>query len=233
MQAILNLKDRIDSIHKRIVEAARRSHRDASAITLLAATKTVEVPVIIDAMRLGIHHIGENRVQEAIGKWSGLTQASQLNRHFIGQLQTNKVKKAVELFDVIQSVDRPRLADAIDRAAREAGKRQRCLIEVKISTDAAKGGASLDEARRFVEEFGRFGALQLEGLMGIAPNDVEEKTTREAFRTLSKLFTELKGAFGPAPTLSMGMTEDFEMAIEEGATMVRIGRAIFGERIAA
>jgi len=230
---ILNLIERIEFIQKRIGEAARRSNRPASAVSLLAATKTVDSAVVLEAAKGGIRHIGENRVQEASGKWEGLGEATGLTRHFIGQLQTNKVKRAVELFDVIQSVDRFRVAEAIDRAAREANKKQRCLIEVKISSDAAKGGASIDEAKRLVDEMKRLGSVELEGLMGIAPYDVDEAQTRAAFATLAKLFSELRGAFGAAPTLSMGMTEDFEMAIEEGATMVRIGRAIFGERTTA
>jgi pyridoxal phosphate enzyme (YggS family) len=228
-----NLRDRIESIQRRIGEAAVRSGRTASAITLVAAIKTVDAAVVLDAYRFGIRDIGENRVQEASVKREGLREARGMTHHFIGQLQTNKVRRAVELFDVIQSVDRMRLAETIDRAALELGKRQRCLIEVKISSDAAKGGASVDEVRGFVEDFRHLGSLQLDGLMGIAPHDADEKSTRAAFRTLAKIFGDLKGAFGSAPVLSMGMTGDFEMAIEEGATMVRIGRAMFGERTAA
>jgi PLP dependent protein len=226
---ILHLKDRIESIQRRIGEAAARSGRPASAIRLVAATKTWGAETILECARLGIRETGENRVQEAAVKRAALAKAG-LTHHFIGQLQTNKARPAVELFDVIQSVDRLRLVHAIDRAASDAGKRQRCLIEVKISDDSAKGGVAPGELKTLVAAFKSCGNLVLEGLMGIGPNDADEAQTRSAFRKLSALFAEHRPAFGPEPTLSMGMSEDFELAIEEGSTMVRVGRALFGER---
>lgn len=227
---VLILKDRIDSIHRRIHEAAARSGRAPSAIRVVAATKTVSVPTILEAARFGITEIGENRVQEASSKRDALKDGPPLVHHFIGQLQTNKARRAVELFDVIQSVDRLKLAESLDRAAHEAGKRQRCLIEVKISEDETKGGVLPGDLKDFIPAFGRLSGLQLEGLMGIAPYDRDDASTRQAFRRLARLFQEFRGSFGPEPVLSMGMSEDFEIAIEEGSTMVRIGRAFFGER---
>lgn len=225
-----NLKDRIDHIRERIRAAAERSGRAADAVRLVAATKTVDVATIVAASLNGIREIGENRVQEASAKSAALEDVPGLRTHFIGQLQTNKARRAVELFELIQSVDRPRLAESLDRAARELGKRQRCLIEVKISDDDAKGGLSPGDLDAFVGEFSEYRSLQLDGLMGIAPFDGGEAAARAAFRKLSALFERHRDKFGDDAVLSMGMSEDFEAAIEEGSTMVRIGRAIFGER---
>jgi hypothetical protein len=227
----LLLKDRIGDLQRRIGLAAARSGREASAIRLVAATKMVPPTVILEAVRLGISEVGENKVQEASSKRGSLGTKTPLTHHFIGQLQTNKARRAIELFDVVQSVDRPRLAEALDRAATEARKRQRCLIEVKISDDAEKGGVPIADARDFAKSFQAYPGLRLEGLMGIAPNDATEAQTRAAFQKLARLFHDLRDCFGSVPVLSMGMSDDFEMAIEEGSTMVRIGRTIFGERV--
>ncbi len=150
--------------------------------------------------------------------------------HMIGSLQTNKARKAVELFDVIQSVDRPKLAQALDRIAGELGKKQRCLIEVKISNEPTKGGIALDDAPRFIDSFSLYTNLELQGLMTIGELDASADRTRESFRKMKDLFDLKKSLLGSAPVLSMGMSDDFEMAVEEGSTMVRIGRALFGER---
>lgn len=227
------LSHRIESIRRRIGDAASRSGRAASSIRVVAATKTVEPERILEAAHLGISEIAENRVQEAMEKRSALTGGPAFTHHFIGQLQTNKSRRAVELFDVIQSVDRPRLAQTLDRAAAEFGKRQRCLIEVKISDDEDKGGCPMNEAARFISEFDQYKFLSLEGLMGIAPVDTNGDITREAFRKLARIFNAMMPSFGPAPILSMGMSDDFEIAIEEGSTMIRLGRSLFGERVLA
>lgn len=224
------LKDRIGDVRRRIGVAAARSGREATSIQLVAATKLVPAAVILEAARFGITDVGENKVQEASAKRPLLAGDLPLTHHYIGQLQTNKARRAVELFDVIQSVDRPRLAETLDRAASELGKRQRCLIEVKISEDREKGGVALSEAVEFVKDFQRYKGLRLAGLMGIAPYDSDAEKARLAFRSLAGVFRGLRDFFGPAPVLSMGMSDDFEMAIEEGSTMVRIGRALFGER---
>ena len=185
--------------------------------------------VIAAAARLGIAEIGENRVQEAQAKRPALAGIP-LVHHFIGQLQTNKARAAVTLFDVIQSVDRLKLAEAIARAATEAGKRQRILIEVKISDENAKGGVSLDEADGLIAAAQAMPSLEVRGVMAIAPFDRPETETRAAFRRAAEVFRRHRPAFGPAPILSMGMTDDFEWAIAEGSTMVRVGRALFGDR---
>jgi pyridoxal phosphate enzyme (YggS family) len=212
-----------------MAEAAARAGRPASAVRLVGATKTVSADVVLKAAAFGLTDVGENRVQEAEVKRPQLRGAT-LTHHFIGQLQTNKARRAVELFDVIQSVDRLKLAQSLDRVAAELGKRQRCLIEVKISDDAQKGGVAPVGLPTLIEAMGRLPHLSLEGLMGVAPFDVPPEETRAAFRRLATLFERHRASFGDRPILSMGMSEDFECAIEEGSTMVRIGRALFGER---
>lgn len=174
---------------------------------------------------------GENRVQEAMEKRASLAPRLEgTTQHLLGQLQTNKARKAVELFDVIQSVDRPRLAETLDRIAGEMGKTQRCLIEVKISSEPSKSGVPMADAGVFIDNFRGYKNLRLEGLMTIGALNVGVDETRRLFRGLNAFFMSRLDAFGSAPVLSMGMSDDFEIAVEEGSNMVRIGRALFGER---
>ncbi|MCG3205274.1 MAG: Pyridoxal phosphate homeostasis protein [Elusimicrobia bacterium] len=186
---------------------------------------------IREAVRLGIKDFGENRVQEALLKrpelekdFLGTTQ------YLIGQLQTNKVRKALELFDVIESVDRIKLVEALDRVASETGKKQRCLIEIKISSEDTKSGVPLAEAEEFVEKVRSYKNLKLEGLMTIGALKATTEETRQSFRRLNQFFKTHSSRFGEKPILSMGMSDDYEIAIEEGATQIRLGRALFGER---
>jgi pyridoxal phosphate enzyme (YggS family) len=178
---------------------------------------------------LGIRDVGDNKVQEAIAKRSAIEDAH-FTHHFIGHLQTNKARRAVELFDVIQSIDRPNLAQDVNRIAGELGKKQRCLVEVKVSDEATKGGVPLSQAEEFITGFSVYTNLKLEGLMTMAPYDASEEKTRRCFQALKKLADKVRGALGEKPTLSFGMSDDFELAVQEGSTMVRIGRALFGER---
>lgn len=223
------LPDRLAELRRRIALAAEKSGRSADAVVLVAVTKTVAVERIVDAVRAGVTEIGENRVQEAEAKRSGLTMPN-LRHHMIGHLQTNKARKALELFDVIQSVDSPKLALTLDRVAAELGRRPECLIEVKVSGEPTKTGLSMDEADDFLSELDRYPALRFTGLMTVAPFDRPETETREAFRALKRVFDRHRGRFGERPVLSMGMTDDFEWAVEEGSTRVRIGRGLFGPR---
>lgn len=191
----------------------------------------MEVERIRGAIALGIKNFGENRVQEAAEKRPGLMDVcAGTTQHLIGQLQTNKARRAIELFDVIQSVDRPKLAESLDRIAGEVGKKQRCLIEVKISNEPTKSGMELSAASDFIRGFSSYKNLKCEGLMTIGALDAIPEETRRSFREMNKFFQEHKENFGPFPILSMGMSDDFEMAIEEGSTMVRLGRILFGER---
>ncbi len=223
------IQERLKNIHHRIVEAAGKSGRSPEAIGLVAVTKKVGLAQIQEALSLGIRDIAESRIQEAEEKWSGLKSQS-VTHHFIGHLQTNKAKRAAQLFDLIQSIDSPKLAVALDRTSTEAGKKQRCLIEVKVSTEQTKTGVPLSEASQFIQSFDQYKNLQLDGLMMMAPHLLPPDATRACFGSFKKFFDSEKKYFGERMILSMGMSDDFEIAVEEGSTLVRVGRALFGER---
>lgn len=225
-----SLQTRFEEIKKKIGHAAERSGRAAADIRLVAVTKRVSPDLINQVIGWGVREVAESRIQEAEAKRPSVVQAD-LRHHFIGQLQTNKARRAVELFDLIQSVDRPGLAQTLDRIASEAGRRVRCLVEVKVSTEATKSGVPVANVDGFLQGFKNHPWLSVEGLMTIAPLGVGEEETRRCFRQVAQLFRARYDLFGEAPVLSMGMSDDFELAIEEGATMVRLGRALFGERM--
>jgi pyridoxal phosphate enzyme (YggS family) len=208
-------------IHARIQEAAGRSGRDPASIKLIAVTKTVPPERIRQAAECGIRDVGENRLQEALPKIEVLAELG-LTWHFIGHLQTNKAKKAVEHFAWIQSIDRPELANKLNQAA---SKPVPVLIEVKLHQEPSKSGVEEAELSGFVEQFSDYEKLQLRGLMAIPPFFDNAADVRPYFRKLH----DLAGEFA-LPELSMGMSHDFEVAIEEGATMIRVGSALFGER---
>ena len=205
----------------RIRKAAARSGRDPASIKLIAVTKKVSQEKIRQAAECGLRDIGENRLQEALSKREALAGLD-LVWHFIGHVQTNKAKKVVENFDCVQCVDRPELAAKLSQAA---SKTLPVLIEVKLHEEPNKSG--IDEAGlpALVELFGQYARLQLRGLMAIPPLFENSEDSRPYFRKLCALARR----FGLSD-LSMGMSHDFEVAIEEGATMVRIGTALFGER---
>jgi hypothetical protein len=205
----------------RIKEAAIRTSRDPASIKLVAVTKTVPPEKVRQAAECGIRNMGENRLQEALPKIESLADL-ELTWHFIGHLQTNKARKAVERFVWIQSVDRSELAQKLNQAATQILP---ILIEVKLHEEANKSG--IDEAGlpRLVEEIRRYDNLRLEGLMAIPPFLENAEDVRPYFRKLRQLADRFA-----LRELSMGMSHDFEVAIEEGATMVRIGSALFGHR---
>ena len=206
----------------RVRNAAGRVGRASESIQLIAVTKTVAPERIQEAIDCGVKHIGENRVQEALSKKNALA-ATDLTWHFIGHLQTNKAKKVVENFDWVHSVDRPEAAEAL---ARHAGTRGlRVLVEVKLHDEPNKSGASESDLGSLVASFRAFDSLQLQGLMAIPPPVENPEQARPYFRRLRQLAAD----FGLSE-LSMGMTHDFEVAVEEGATMIRIGTGLFGER---
>ena len=211
-------------ILERIGNAAGRSGRSVDSIQLIAVTKTVPPGRIEEAVACGVKHIGENRVQEALTKRDALVSAA-LTWHFIGHLQTNKAKKVVENFNCVQSVDRLEAGEAL---ARFAASRQPLpvLIEVKLQDEPNKSGAEEKDLPSLVPALQRLNGLQLQGFMAVPPLMADPEQTRPFFRRLRKL----AGDFG-LTELSMGMTNDFEVAIEEGATMVRIGTGLFGARL--
>ena len=207
----------VDRIHS----AAIRSHRDPASIKLLAVTKTVSVEMIRIAAEAGIRQIGENRLQEALVKKPAL-QDLPLHWHFIGHLQTNKAKKVVELFDVIQSVDRIDLAEKLNQ---HVSQLLPVFIEVELGNEETKSGVPEAELSRLVEYLQKCDRLRLRGFMAIPPYSEDAERSRPFFARLRGLAEKYR-----LPELSMGMSHDFEIAIEEGATIVRVGTALFGER---
>ena len=198
-------------------------------IILVAVTKNHGVELMREAIDAGATDIGENRVQEAADKFQTLDRA--VTRHLIGHLQTNKVKPAVKLFDLIQSLDSIHLASAIDKAAKSIGKVQDVLIQVNAAREPQKSGVALEDLDSLIQFVDAAENLRLRGLMMIAPNFPDVEQCRPLFRQMRNLFDKLKPARTGFDFLSMGMTHDYKIAVEEGANVVRIGTAIFGDRI--
>jgi pyridoxal phosphate enzyme (YggS family) len=219
----MDIEHNVQELQRRIAGACERVGRSPDEVTLVVVTKTIEVPAIEAAFHAGIRNFGENRVQEARPKIEQLASLrAHLTWHMVGHLQTNKAKTAVDFFDIIHSVDSLRLAEALSRRSQ---KRLPVLIEVNVAAEATKSGFILPEVDEAVKRIGRLPNLEIDGLMTIAPWVSDAEEVRPVFRRLR----QLGDALG-LRHLSMGMTDDFEVAIEEGATLVRIGRAIFGER---
>jgi PLP dependent protein len=214
------IKENIVRIRQRIYAACNRAGRDLSEIAIVAVTKNRGIQEIKEALENGLADIGENRVQEALLKYSQLSVGCW---HLIGHLQTNKAKDAVKIFGLIHSLDSLRLAEEIDKQAVKISKVQDVLLEVNVSGEATKFGVKPDEAAGLIGEISGLKNIRVKGLMTIAPVSDNPQASRPYFRQLR----ELRDKIGGLEILSMGMTDDFEAAIEEGATMVRIGRAIF------
>jgi pyridoxal phosphate enzyme (YggS family) len=228
---------RLASINDRIAAACARSGRDASEVSLLGVSKTVAPELIKVAIEEGLLLVGENRVQEAAGKifeLKEITSPYNVEWHLIGHLQSNKARRAVELFDVIQTIDSLRLAERLDNLVGESGRRLPVFIEVNLANEGSKSGIPPRAALMLSEQMAKFDHLDLRGLMAVPPFLDNPQDVRPFFRLLRELRDEARriGVVGEKfKELSMGMTNDFEVAIEEGATLVRIGTAIFGERI--
>lgn len=225
--------ENLKAVYRRIAHAAMRAGREPDEIRLVAVSKTVGVPMLLRAVDVGMRDFGENRVQEAQGKISDsrLERASCLLRwHLIGHLQRNKVRTAVQLFDLIHAVDSAELAAELDRQAGKAGKIQPVLCQVKLSGEETKHGVSEEGSFGLIEAIGGMANLRLEGLMTMPPYFEDPEGARPYFRRLRLLREEAESRGYRLPELSMGMSGDFEVAIEEGATIVRVGTAIFGER---
>ncbi len=227
--ATTTLATRIATVRAEIAAAATRAGRDPGTVTLVGACKTVERPTVDEAYALGLRHFGENRVQVAKAKF-GADRPGELVLHLIGSLQTNKAREAVALFDMIHSVDRLGLIEALANAAERAGRRLPILLQVNIAGEESKQGCEPDEATALAAAIVARPTLELRGLMTMAPYVLSEET-RPVFRALRLLRDELRGRHPdhPLPELSIGMTNDYAVAIEEGATIVRVGRAIFAE----
>jgi pyridoxal phosphate enzyme (YggS family) len=221
----LALSERIANVRARIEAACARADRDPASVTLIAVSKTHPPELIAEAIRCGVTDFGENRVQEGVSKVRALAADGVSPRwHLIGHLQTNKAAEAVRHFDILHGVDTERLAMTISERASTQG-RVRVLVEVNVAGEQSKFGVPPDQALALCERVGALPHIELLGLMTVAPIVDDPADARPVFRTLR----ELRDAAG-LRELSMGMTDDFEQAIEEGSTMVRVGRAIFGER---
>ena len=223
--------DNIRRIRETMAEAARRAGRPASAVRLMAVTKTVDDDRILAAIRAGVKIIGENYVQEAKRKIDKMGNESEW--HMIGRLQTNKAKYAVRLFDMIHSLDRFDLAQELDRRARAAGRVMKVLIEVNVAGEETKSGVPLATARDLVRAVAPLENLSIQGLMTMPPWFDDQEEARPFFRALRELRDRITAEVidrVEMRELSMGMTGDYAVAIEEGATIVRIGRGVFGER---
>jgi pyridoxal phosphate enzyme (YggS family) len=228
----VSIADRLTAIRARMDGAARSVGRDPSLVRLVAVSKTFPIESVRAAYDAGQREFGENRVQEALQKIERSTDLS-IRWHLIGHLQTNKARKAGPSFAVIQSVDTVELLERLDRAAEETGRAPELLIQVDLGAEATKHGASPAEVPRLFEAAAACRAARVVGLMTLPPIPDTPEDARPWFRRLRTLRDEWQASGVPAPMLrelSMGMSGDFEVAIQEGATMVRVGTAIFGSR---
>jgi PLP dependent protein len=241
---VSTFKERLESIEGRIEAACRRAGRLRSEVRLMAVSKTHPASAIVEAMEAGITLFGENRVQEferkqaelqALGvRVAGISNQEGIEIHLIGHLQSNKTAKAAQLFTAVDTVDSLRIASRLHEAAAGLGRSLPVLLEIKLSAEEAKAGFDPEgaELRELLERMPELTSLKLHGLMTVPPLDEDPETARASFRKLRKLREELTQSY-PAlefSALSMGMSGDFEIAIEEGSTLVRIGTALFGMR---
>lgn len=234
----MGIPENVATIRERISAVARRAGRSGDEIALMAVTKTHPPELIREAYAAGLRLFGENRVQEFAGKSGAVADLTGAEWHMIGHLQTNKAAKAVELFTAVDSVDSLKLAEKLDAAARNAGKKLRVLIEVNVGGEAAKSGVSPDsqELEKLLAAAERFEAMEFRGLMTVPPFTDDPEGARPFFRKLRELRDRIAARKLPGigmDVLSIGMSHDFEVAIEEGSTCVRVGTAIFGERTRA
>jgi hypothetical protein len=245
MNPVIDIASNIETVQARIETACQRVGRSPQEITLIAVSKTMPPDVVLQAMEVGLVHFGENRIEEAMDKIPlvGAQASAPPHWHMIGHIQSRKAREVVEMgFDLVHSLDTLKLAQRYDRFAGEMGVSLRVLLEVNVSGEEAKYGWNavgwerdpLIRAQLWqeVEDLLTLPNLRVEGLMTMAPYQAPPEETRQVFQSLADLRHELQKSFGGNywQHLSMGMSDDFEIAIEEGATLVRIGRAIFGER---
>jgi pyridoxal phosphate enzyme (YggS family) len=226
------VRENLLRIEERMARASRRAGRPVEEVTLIGVSKMQPASAIRDAYEAGVRHFGENRVQEWEGKRAG-TEGLAATWHLIGHLQSNKAARGARLFHSVDSIDDLALAQRLDRARAEAGisGKLRVLIEVRIAKEETKTGAEVEQVASLVEEIAELPRMELAGLMCIPPFLEDAEEVRPYFRRLRELRESLVGKLRIAlPVLSMGMSHDFEVAIEEGATEVRVGTALFGAR---
>lgn len=227
-----SIADRVRAILSNVRAAAEKSGRDPRCVRLVAATKTVSVERIREGVDAGLSLLGENRVQEALPKIEAFAR-TQVRWHFIGQLQRRKVRSIIGLFDLIHSVDSVELAQEIDRRAGDAGLVQDVLLEVNVGGESTKAGFRPDDLVRLVVDMASLTHLRIKGLMAIPPPTVDAECARPYFVQIRKLAQAVAAEANSGvimDELSMGMSNDYAVAVEEGATLVRVGSAIFGSR---
>lgn len=227
----MTIKDNVNEVRENIAKAALRVGRNPEDITLCAVSKYIDVPRIKEALEAGVTVLGENKVQELVDK---LPQFSEdVNFHMIGQLQTNKVKYIIDKVRLIHSLDRMSLLKTLDKEAKKKNIISDTLIQVNLTSDPNRGGVSVEELPKFVEEVGKYSSIRVRGLMCVAQNVDDEKIIREDFKRMRLEFERLKlyNIYNVSgEILSMGMSHDYEIAVEEGAKLVRVGTRIFGKR---
>ena len=225
----MSFAENLDSIQQRIRAACERTGREASSVTLLGVTKGQPPDAVNEAVRMGLTFFGENKIQEAKAK---IPLCSGKPRwHFIGHLQTNKCRDAVELFEMIQSVDSLHVAQEISKRAEQASKTMPILLEVNLAGEASKFGYRPEKLEAELNQINALPRVEIHGLMTVPPWSPNAEAVRPMFRQLRELKERAEQVLGaPLPQLSMGMSGDFEVAIEEGATIVRVGTALFGAR---
>lgn len=227
----MTLEKNIEHVVERVKNAAITSNRNPEEIQLIAVTKTVDIDVIKKAMDYGITHVGENKVQELIRKYDEIGPA--VKWHLIGHLQRNKVKYIIDKVDLIHSLDSYKLAEEINSRAKEVSRTMECLLQVNVSGEETKYGVTPDAAKEIVIKISALTNIKIMGLMTMAPyvnNQEEARKFFKGLKNLSKEISEMRIENVEMKYLSMGMSNDFEVAIEEGANLVRVGSLIFGER---
>jgi len=240
----MSIRDNVKRVQDCIAASCARVDRDPSSVTLVAVSKQKTVAEIIEAADAGLQHFGENRVEEGVEKIPQVNESARDNItwHMVGHIQSRKAKQVVQRFDIVQSIDSLKLAKRLSRFAVESGRVLSAHLEINISGEASKYGLEgynwyqdhSVKARlwREASDIAALPNIEIRGLMTMAPYGAEEKTVRRVFSDLRDLRDELTREIElPLPALSMGMTDDYQIAIEEGATMIRIGRALFGERV--
>ena len=226
------IKENIQAVNEKIENAALKSNRHKDDITLLGVTKTVDTDAILEAINCGITNVGENKPQELARKYEVI--GDKVKWHLIGTLQTNKVKYIIDKVSMIHSLDRESLCEEIQKRAEKIDRKIDCLVQVNISKEESKHGLEVEDAIEFIKNVSNnYKNINIKGLMTMAPFTANEDEIRKVFRGLKDLSLEIKNLNIPRVTmdeLSMGMSNDYEIAIEEGATIVRVGTSIFGKR---
>lgn len=226
----MNVADKWAIVQEKIAEACQKSDRNPQEIKVVAVTKYVSIARMKEALEVGLNQFGESRAQDAIPKWNEL--GNQADWHFIGHLQTNKVRAIIDKFDYIHSLDRLSLAKELNKRAANLNKTIRCFVQVNVAKEETKHGLAVAEVESFVEEMQHYPYIKVIGLMTMAPLVENPEETRPYFRELKQIQESLQKKnweFAPLTELSMGMSNDYQIAIEEGATIIRLGSCLVGE----